>query len=59
MQGYKDSLPNYRLEYLTLTDQKVIELSAKDKHPALIFTEVPEQEVQGMMFDIDEIIFDK
>ena len=35
-QGWPDSLPHHRLEWITITDRAVVDLSGTDRHPMLV-----------------------
>ena len=55
--GVADSLPNYIIGEIRITDERVLNESGKEFHPILQFTGDPKDEVQGTVFEltIDEL----
>lgn len=54
LTGTKDSLPNYRIEDLKITDAEVIRKSGKEYHPIALKTGNPEDCIEGTVFEITD-----
>src|SRR5210317_1203635 len=52
LKGTKDSLPNYKLEQLKITDSNALEKSGKTFHPIAIKTNKPLDVIEGVIFEI-------
>ncbi len=50
--GYKDSLPLYKVDQLRITDQRVLLESGKAFHPILRYTGISSDEVDGTVFEL-------
>jgi gamma-glutamylcyclotransferase (GGCT)/AIG2-like uncharacterized protein YtfP len=48
--GQADVLPGYGIEMLKITDEAVVAISGKIHHPIVVYTGLPADEVQGMVF---------
>ncbi len=55
LEGKKATLQQYKLSEVKIKNQKVIELSGKEFHPILVFTDDIEDEVEGMVFRINSL----
>lgn len=54
LKGGKDLLTGYRLENLEFIDEDVLEKSGRKFHPIAVATRNPENEIEGMLFEITE-----
>ena len=52
--GYKDSLPQYVVNQLRITDPRVLRESGKEFHPILQYTGRSSDEVTGTVFELTE-----
>lgn len=52
LNGQKDNLPRYRLEKVRITDPSVIATSGEDVHSIIHFSGNPDDQVQGMVFQV-------
>jgi len=52
LTGQKDSLKNYKLDKLKITDREVLKKSGKEYHPIAIKTNNPNDSIEGMLFEI-------
>ena len=52
--GYKDSLPNYVVDQLRITDSRVLRESGKEFHPILRYTGNSSDQVTGTVFELTE-----
>ena len=50
--GVADSLPNYKIAQIRITDKRVLQQSGKQFHPILQFTGDPKDEVVGTVFEL-------
>jgi gamma-glutamylcyclotransferase (GGCT)/AIG2-like uncharacterized protein YtfP len=55
LEGKKATLQQYKLSEVKIKNQKVIELSGKEFHPILVFTDDIKDEVEGMVFRINSL----
>lgn len=54
VEGEKDFLVGYKLDYIEIFDQEVLEKSEEKFHPILSFSGKNEDKVQGILFEITE-----
>lgn len=54
LTGQKDSLKNYKLDKLKITDKDVLKKSGKEYHPIAIKTNSPNDFIDGTVFEITE-----
>ncbi|MBT2622375.1 MULTISPECIES: gamma-glutamylcyclotransferase family protein [Chryseobacterium] len=54
LKGEKDILTNYTLKMLEITDPEVLRKSNEKYHPILKFSGIPEDEVEGVLFEVTE-----
>lgn len=54
LSGERDILTEYNLKMLEITDPEVLRKSNQKYHPILKFSGVPEDEVEGMLFEVTE-----
>jgi gamma-glutamylcyclotransferase (GGCT)/AIG2-like uncharacterized protein YtfP len=54
LDGRPDAIVGYELDYVTITDPRVIAASGSDRHPILRPTDRPDAAVEGMVFAISE-----
>ncbi len=54
MGTIKDSLPNYHIELLEISDPEVVKTSGKTHHPIAIPSNEPESSVNGTLLEITE-----
>ena len=54
IDGRPDALVGYDLDYVTITDPRVIAASGSDRHPILKPTDRADAAVEGMVFAISE-----
>jgi gamma-glutamylcyclotransferase (GGCT)/AIG2-like uncharacterized protein YtfP len=54
LDGQRDAIAGYRLDYLTIADPDVIATSGSDRHPVLRPTAGPDAAVEGAVFWISE-----
>ena len=52
--GYKDSLPQYMVDQLRITDPRVLRESGKEFHPILRYTGNSSDQVTGTVFELTE-----
>ncbi|WP_156934725.1 gamma-glutamylcyclotransferase family protein [Pseudonocardia spinosispora] len=52
LDGWLETVPGYRLDWITITDPDVIRASGSDRHPMLIASSEPGASVEGMVFRI-------
>lgn len=52
LQGSPDRLPAFKLSMLEITDSAVIATSGESFHPVITYTGNPEDQVDGMVFEI-------
>jgi gamma-glutamylcyclotransferase (GGCT)/AIG2-like uncharacterized protein YtfP len=50
--GYKDSLPQYVIDQLRITDTRVLKESGKEFHPILRYTGNSSDQVTGTVFEL-------
>jgi len=50
--GTADSLPNYKIGKIRITDKRVLKESGKEFHPILEYTGDPRDEVMGTVFEL-------
>ena len=55
LKGKKDSLPNYKIDKLKITNKEVLEKSGKEFHPIAIKTYSPKDLIEGTIFKISEL----
>ena len=54
IDGTPDAIVGYDLDYVTITDPRVIAASGSDRHPILKPTDRADAAVEGMVFEISE-----
>ena len=54
LQGEKDSLLNYKLDKLKITDAEVIKKSGKEFHPIAMKTGISDDMIDGTIYEITE-----
>lgn len=54
LQGEKDTLSQYKLGMLEITDPEVLRKSGQKYHPVLEFSGNSDDEVEGMLFEVTE-----
>ena len=54
LKGCSDQLSGYCLDQLTINDEQVVATSGEAVHPIARKTEVPEQSVPGIVFEVTE-----
>ncbi|NML57627.1 gamma-glutamylcyclotransferase family protein [Chryseobacterium cheonjiense] len=54
LHGQKDVLTGYRLEMLEITDPEVLRKSNQKYHPILVFSGNPEDQVEGILFEVTD-----
>ena len=54
LSGEKDSLKNYKLDKLQITDAEVLRKSGKEFHPIAVKTNSPNDYLEGTVFEITE-----
>jgi gamma-glutamylcyclotransferase (GGCT)/AIG2-like uncharacterized protein YtfP len=54
LNGQRDAIVGYDLDYVTITDPHVIATSGSDRHPILRPTDRADAHVDGMVFAISE-----
>lgn len=52
LKGEKDILSGYTIEMLEITDPEVLRKSDQKYHPILVFSGNPEDEVEGVLFEV-------
>ncbi len=52
--GHRDAIVGYDLDYVTITDPRVVATSGSDRHPILRPTEQADAHVDGMVFAISD-----
>lgn len=52
LKGEKDILSAYIIEMLEITDPEVLRKSDQKYHPILVFSGNPEDEVEGVLFEV-------
>lgn len=52
LKGEKDILLGYTIEMLEITDPEVLRKSDQKYHPILVFSGNPEDEVEGVLFEV-------
>ena len=50
--GTTDTLPNYRVDEIRITDERVLRESGKALHPILRYTGNPKDQVTGTVFEL-------
>lgn len=54
LQGQKDILKGYKLKMLEIKDPEVLQKSKEKYHPILEFSGNPEDEVEGVLFEVTD-----
>ena len=54
LEGVKDSLLNYKLDKLKITDDEVIKKSGKEFHPIAMKTGISNDMINGTIYEITE-----
>lgn len=54
LSGEKDSLKNYKLDKLQITDAEVLRKSGKEFHPIAVKTSSPNDRLEGTIFEITD-----
>jgi gamma-glutamylcyclotransferase (GGCT)/AIG2-like uncharacterized protein YtfP len=54
LKGEKDSLLNYKLETVRITDDDVLDKSGEEYHPIAVKTGNPDDRIEGVIFKITE-----
>ncbi|MEC5174113.1 gamma-glutamylcyclotransferase family protein [Chryseobacterium nepalense] len=54
LQGQKDILKGYKLKMLEIKDPEVLRKSKEKYHPILEFSGNPEDEVEGVLFEVTD-----
>lgn len=52
LHGEKDILTGFTIEMLEITDPEVLRKSNQKYHPILVFSGNPEDEVEGVLFEV-------
>ena len=54
LTGEKDFLPNYKLDFVEITDAEVLRKSGEKFHPIIRFSGNPKHKVEGVLFEVTE-----
>jgi hypothetical protein len=54
LKGEKDILTGFKIETLEITDPEVLRKSKQKYHPILVFSGNPEDEVEGVLFEVTD-----
>lgn len=54
LDGRPDAIVGYDLEYVTITDPRVIAASGSDRHPMLKPTDRADSEIEGVVYAVTE-----
>jgi len=54
LKGNKDALPKYQLKQIRITDENVLATSEQTFHPIAVYTNNPNDIIEGMVFEISE-----
>lgn len=54
LNGYKDFLVGYKLDYIEIFDKEVLKKSGQRFHPILSYSGEKNDKVQGVLFEITE-----
>ncbi len=54
LTGEKDSLPNYKLDFVEITDAEVLRKSGEKFHPIISFSGTDQDKVEGVLFEVTE-----
>ena len=52
--GQKDILVGYNIEMIEITDKEVLKKSGQKFHPIIVFTNKPNDKVEGVLFEVTE-----